>query len=486
MGKDESEGGWSHLLGGRLLAPLVAVCLGVWLHAADGLMVATLIPDIVSDIGGARFIAWSMALYEIGSIAAGAASAVLALRHGLRRAMTGSALLYLAGCALSAVAPDIAVLLAGRLAQGFGGGGLVALSFVAIPMLFDRAAMPRVVAAVSALWGVSSFIGPLVGGLFAEWDLWRGAFWFFAAQAGLLAAWIWFGRALEGGTAPEAPAGRIPVARLSVLALGVVLIAAAGIEISRLSTPLLLAGGLALLALFFRLDALAGDGRLLPRGTVDPRGRIGSGMLMLLLFSAGTIAISIYGPLMMIALHGVSALTAGYVIAASSIGWSATAFLVAGSPERRDPAMILGGMTLVALGVAGYVVAVPDGPIWLIVACAAFEGGGFGIAWTFVLRRLTALAPAGDTERIASALPTLQRLGYAAGAALMGLVANAAGVGEAMSRDTAHHAAVWVFAAGVPLALAGLIAAAAFVRAGRPRRRAGREPPALDKAEAAR
>jgi MFS family permease len=462
MSKEESDGGWSHLLSGRLLAPLIAVCLGVWLHAADGLMVATLIPDIVADIGGARFIAWSMALYEIGSIAAGAASAVLALRYGLRLAMTASALLYLAGCALSAVAPDIAVLLAGRLAQGTGGGGLVALSFVAISMLFDRASMPRVVAAVSALWGVSSFIGPLVGGLFAAWDFWRGGFWFFGAQAGLLAAWIWFGRALEGGAPPQPDAGRIPAARLGVLALGVVLIAASGIEISRLWTPLLLASGLTLLALFFRLDSRAGDDRLLPRGAIDPRGPIGTGMLMLMLFSAGTIVISIYGPLMMIALHHVSALTAGYIIAASSIGWSTTAFIVAGSSERRDPLMILGGMVLVTLGVVGYVVAVPNGPLWLIVVCAALEGGGFGIAWTFVLRRLTALAPPQDSERIASALPTLQRIGYAVGAALMGLVANAAGVSEAMSYDTAHNAAFWIFAASVPLALAGLTAAVAF------------------------
>ena len=44
-----------------------------------------MMPDIVADIGGVRFVAWTIALYEIGSIAAGASGAVIAMRYGLRR-----------------------------------------------------------------------------------------------------------------------------------------------------------------------------------------------------------------------------------------------------------------------------------------------------------------------------------------------------------------------------------------------------------------
>lgn len=464
MGKREAGPGWSALLQGGALAPLLAVCLGVWLHAADGLMVSTLIPDLVADIGGARYVAWNLALYEIGSIAAGAASAVLALRHGLRLAMSGAALLYLAGCIASALAPDIAIFLAGRLAQGFGGGGLVALSFVAISMLFDRALMPRVVAAVSALWGVSSFVGPLVGGLFAEWGFWRGGFWFFAAQAALLAAWIGFGPAFRNAAPPQPEAGRIPVGRLAVIALGVVGIAAAGIAISPVWTPLLLVAGALLLALFFSLDARAAASRLLPRGVLDLRTPTGAAFVAVTAVSAGTVAIGIYGPLMMVTIHGISPLFAGYVVAVSSIGWSATAIIVAGSPERRDPVVIFAGMTLVAVGVVLYAIAVPDGPVWFIAVAALFEGGGFGIAWTFILRRLTALTPAEDSERVSSALPTLQRLGYAVGAALTGLVANAAGMHEGLSPDEAHRVAVWVFGGSIPLVLIGLAACTLFVR----------------------
>jgi hypothetical protein len=171
---------------------------------------------------------------------------------------------------------------------------------------------------------------------------------------------------------------------------------------------------------------------------------------------------------MMVVIHGLSPLFAGYVIAVSSIGWSAAAVIVAGSPERRDPFVILAGIALVALGVVFYVAAVPDGPVWFIAVAALLEGGGFGIAWTFILRRLTALTPLADAERVSSALPTLQRLGYAVGAALMGLVANAAGLHEGMTAGEAHRAAQWIFGASVPLALAGLVACVAFVRGASP------------------
>ena len=73
--------------------------------------------------------------------------------------------------------------------------------------------------------------------------------------------------------------------------------------------------------------------------------------------------------------------------------------------ERHDPKLVAIGTVVVALSVPGFAWSVPHGPLWLIVACAAMEGGGFRLAWTFILRRAIALAPAGETERIAAAIP---------------------------------------------------------------------------------
>lgn len=459
--------GWRDLSRDGNLARLVLVCFGVWLHAADGLMVVTMMPRIVADIGGARLISWTIMLYEIGSIVAGASAAFLCMRHGLRAAMTGAALIYLAGCVVSALAPQMWIMLAGRLAQGVGGGGMVALSFVAVGLLFARALMPRVMAAISALWGSSAFIGPLVGGVFADAGYWRGGFWFFALQAGVLAAFLALSAALPArGVEMKLPGG-LPFRRLAVLSAGVVAIAWAGIEVSFSATPVFLLAGFLLVGLFLVMDGRHDDDRLLPPHPLHPGDGVGAALLMVLCFSAATIAISIYGPLLLVVLHGVSALAAGYVIAASAIGWSVMAVVVSGAGERHDGKLIMGGMLMLTASIVGFTFAVPHGPLWAVAALAAVEGCGFGMAWTFILRRVTVLAQPGETERSASALPTVQRLGYAAGAAYAGIVANAAGVAGGMDRATAQSVGFWIFAACLPVALVGLLSALRFVRLAR-------------------
>jgi hypothetical protein len=165
---------------------------------------------------------------------------------------------------------------------------------------------------------------------------------------------------------------------------------------------------------------------------------------------------------MLVRIHGTSALTAGYVIAAASVGWSIAAVLVARVPERRDGAFIFTGTVVLTLALAGCALTLITGPPWLVAVFAALEGAGFGMSWTFILRRATGFAPFGDAERLASALPTTQRIGYAFGAAYAGIVANAAGMSDDMSVADLARAGTLVFAACLPLAVAGLPVAARF------------------------
>jgi MFS family permease len=463
-GKDtETFVSWREFLGSPYAASLALVCLAVWLHAADSLIVATMLPSIVAEIGGAALVGWSVSLYEIGSIVAGAASALLTMRFGLRAPMSMAAALFGFGCILSAVSPTMPLLLTGRALQGLGGGGLVAMGFVAVSLIFPRRYIARAMAAVSTLWGVSAFAGPLVGGFFVEYATWRWGFAFFACQAFALALWIVL-RSDTGTTRSTADAAEFPVGRLSLLCLAVVLVAFGGVEVSILRTVPSVAAGLVCLIGFLWLDERAGDTRLLPRRPFDPWRPAGAALLMILSMSMATIAVTAFGPLLVTAIHGVSALTAGYIVACSSIGWTVMAVLVSGLPERFDRLMIALGMTVVTLSILGFLHAVPNGPVWLIAVFAAMEGGGFGMAWTFILRRTMAVADADEVQRVSGAIPTIQRLGYALGAAYVGIVANASGL---LSMETAADAAKvarWVFVSCVPFAAIGLIAMSALVR----------------------
>ncbi len=83
---------WRELLRGGNLPRFVVLCLGVWLHAADTLMVATLMPSAVVEIGGAPWLGWTMALHEGGSGAGGAATGLLGVRVlGLEMGLLGEA-----------------------------------------------------------------------------------------------------------------------------------------------------------------------------------------------------------------------------------------------------------------------------------------------------------------------------------------------------------------------------------------------------------
>ena len=56
---------WREFLTSSYVPALVLVCLAVWLHAADSLIVATMLPSVVEEVGGAALVGWAVALYEI-------------------------------------------------------------------------------------------------------------------------------------------------------------------------------------------------------------------------------------------------------------------------------------------------------------------------------------------------------------------------------------------------------------------------------------
>ena len=206
--------------------------------------------------------------------------------------------------------------------------------------------------------------------------------------------------------------------------------------------------------------------RLFPRRPFDWSTALGSGMTMVAALSVSTVSFSVYAPLLLTSLHGIPVLTTGYIIAAESIAWSILSILVAGAPPHRERLIIVGGAVMITAGLAGFSVAIPAGNVPAILFCALLQGGGFGIAWPFVTRIIVASAPAQDSTVASSAVPALQRIGYAVGAAAAGIVANSSGFAEGLSGETAAGVARWLFLAFLPLALIGCAAAVRMSRTG--------------------
>ena len=434
------------------------LCLGIWLHAADELIIATIAPAIVADIGGLELVGWAFALYEVGAIVAGVATGWLVARSNLKIVMITAAIVYMIGCMVSASAPTMPIMLTGRALQGLGGGGLISVAFVATERLFPRRAWPKLFAIMSIVWGSSAFGGPLIGGLFATYGLWRWSFWAFAIQAALLIIAV---TVMLTVPKPESEPERkpLPVLRLLTLTFSIVLIAAAGIEVDPVTSPVCIVAGVAALILFLKRDAVNAANRLLPARPFDWSTRLGAGLSMVFLMSLATVPFSVYGATLMGKLHGLSPLVAGYIIALESVAWSSLGILVASAPKRLESPLVRTGMCLVFLGGVVAMLTMPTGPVLILLICPMLLGAGFGMSWPFIVGFIVEDAPDEDRSIAASAVPALQRAGYAIGAALSGIVANWAGFSEGLTSDAALSVAFWIFAAFLPVAALGVFAA---------------------------
>jgi len=92
----------------------------------------------------------------------------------------------------------------------------------------------------------------------------------------------------------------------------------------------------------------------------------------------------------------------------------------------------------------------------LIAVALAAVGLGVGIGWPHLITRVMSLAPKGDEGLASASITTVQLYGMAVGAAVAGLVANAAGLTVPGGVEGAQSAAVWLFA-GFALAPAAAV-----------------------------
>lgn len=362
----DARPGWRELWASGDLGRFCFISVGIVLHASNETMIATIMPGMVADISGVELVGWSLSIYEIGSIVAGAAAGRLVSYMALRTNMVLAALLYALGALVCAMAPDMKVFLAGRLLEGFGGGALVSLAYVSIERLFPRAIWPRLFAVISVVWGVAAFGGPLAGALLAESLSWRWAFGVFAIAGTAMSALSLL--VLRGAQATRRKPGDgalppFPVLPLLCLAAAIVAISLAGIAAGLALAVLLLGLGVAGIFGFFALDASRPASRLFPTRPLDMRTPVGNGIVMMAAFSVGTITFSVYGPLILTSLHGMPILTTGYVIAAESIAWSVASILVAGAAGNREKPIILAGATMIFAGMIGFIWTVPAGSL---------------------------------------------------------------------------------------------------------------------------
>src|SRR6266540_6975929 len=151
--------------------------LAMFLSALNQTIVATALPTIGREFGDFESLSWVIIAYLLSSTVVSPLYGKLSDIHGRRAMMLLAIGLFLAGSVVSAAAPDMALLIAGRTLQGIGGGGIVPLTQTTIADMITPRERGRYQAYMGTSWIMAGLAGPALGGAIAEYLHWSVIFW---------------------------------------------------------------------------------------------------------------------------------------------------------------------------------------------------------------------------------------------------------------------------------------------------------------------
>jgi EmrB/QacA subfamily drug resistance transporter len=161
---------------GRLISILIGVMLGMLLAALDQTIVGTALPHIVADLGGLDHYAWVVTAYLLASTVTVPIYGKLSDIYGRRLFFIGGMVIFLVGSALAGTSQDMTQLIIYRFIQGLGAGGMMPIALAIIGDLFSPAERGKWQGLFVAVFGLSSIVGPTLGGWITDNWGWRWVF----------------------------------------------------------------------------------------------------------------------------------------------------------------------------------------------------------------------------------------------------------------------------------------------------------------------
>ncbi len=404
---------------------LASVMLTTGLVALDSTIIATAVPSVVRDLGGFSHFPWLFSVYLLTQAVTTPLYGKLADVLGRRPVMFAGIAAFLLGSVLCGFAWSMLSLIIFRAVQGIGAGAISPMSMTIIGDLYTVEERARVQGYVAGVWGASSVIGPTLGGVFADYLSWRWIF-FVNIPLGLVAAWM-LARHLKERV--ERREHRIDYLGASLLVTGCTLLILGTLEggttwaWTSVPSVTIFAVGAVLMVAFWFVERRAAE-PVLPLWVFRHRTLVG-GNLAAVVVGALLIGLTTFVPNFAQGVLGASAVVAGFVVAAMTLGWPIAATLSGRIYLRigfRDTALT-GAAVIIAGTVMCAVLGRYTGIPMLAVACFVV-GIGLGLMSSPNLVAVQSVVGWDRRGVVTGTNMFFRSIGSAVGAAVFGAIAN--------------------------------------------------------------
>ena len=391
--------------------------------AFEAMAVATVLPATVDDLGGLHLYGWLFSAFTLANLV-GIVVAGGEIDHaGPWRPFAAGIALFTLGLLIGGSAPSMAILILGRVVQGFGSGMLGSVAYAVIRLVYPEAVRPRMLALWASAWVVPGLVGPAIAGFVAETAGWRWVFFGivpFAVAAVLLTARP-LRRIPEREGKPRDPAH---IRDALLLALGVsAFLAGLGRDTVLVGIGLALAG---------MATAIPPFRRLAPPGTLRAAPGPAAGVVCILLLNVGFFGAEAFIPLALTDLRDRSVTFAGLPLTAAALTWTAGAWLLDRWATRVPRVtMVRAGMLIVAAGVGIFLLVLrPETPVAVSFLSWAVAGLGMGLAFSTLQLIVLNSATEGQEGIATAGMQLANSLGIAFSAGIGGAIVSALSHGE--------------------------------------------------------
>lgn len=406
----------------QVIIVTAAIMLSLFLASMEATVVGTAMPTIVGQLGGLASYSWVFSAYLLASTTTVPIYGKLSDLYGRRPVYLFAMALFLFGSVLAGSANSMTQLILARAVQGLGAGGILPLAFIIIGDMFSLQQRAKMQGLFSSVWGVSSIIGPLLGGLLVDRASWRWVFYINLIPGLIAAALFWIG---WRHPRPQAREGiKVDFAGAALLSIGIVLLLLGLFDLGSAQSLLLLAGALLTLALLVVVERRAAD-PILPIGLFRDRLFLVS-CLHGVLVGAAIFGSASYVPLFAQSVLRATATAAGASLTPQLLSWVAASIICSRLLLRTSyRTLVIFGMVLAVIGTGLVLLAGVVRSPWPLLVGMGLTGAGMGFSIPSFMIAVQSAVPRQKMGTATSTLTFSRNIGGTLGVSIMGVILSA-------------------------------------------------------------